>query len=441
MSFGIFRLSILVGVFVLMAGCGGSSSGSAGSGGSGGGGSNSTTVTVTFTSTGATPIAVATQIGSGSFTAATLSGNSLTFSLPSGTTNFAVAWVCPPINESVTSNPQMYTDENVVEASAQDGTSFTEFCPVPASTGSTGSTGTLTGSMDASAISGVNQVDVLAQNGTAQSSGFSYLPSGSFSFEAPAGSDRVIVLASNTSVQSYLSIYSLVAAKNFSSQAVPGALNGGNTVVLGSADTVAIEPITYIGVPSGFSAPTTIVTYSMGGGGAFLLANAATTEYPALPAGAMENGDYYYFSTYARGSSGEVLVDASSTSGGPISLTFPPARSYAGPAAAKWPSFDVTYTGFSGAAGVCDEVSMLWLTGSSAATGVSVEATANHLNGSTTVAIPDLSGLTGFMAAPASNTQVIWGTSILHLDSGCLQPASSNSTTKVVTNSGNYTTP
>lgn len=435
-SYGIIRLSILSGIFILIAGCGGSggSTGGNNGGNNSGGNNNSTTVTVAFTN--GTPTAVATKVGTGAFTAATLSNGSLTLSLPSDTTNFGVAYVCPPVTVIASSTYQR-TNQNIIEASTLDGTSFSWSCGAASSTGATG---TLTGSVDTSAISGVNYVDILAQNGAGQSDNPLNPPGGSFSFAAPTGTDRVEAVAYKLDQTSYGLVYSLVAAKNFSGVQVPGALNGGNTVVLSSADAVTLEPITYNGVPSGFSTPITLVEYSINNGG-FLISNGVTSAYPAVPAAARESGDYYYFSSYAQSSSGEVVVDTASTSGGPLSVTFPPAWTYAGPAAAKWLSFDIVYTGFSGTTGVCDDVSMNWMTSSTAYNVVSLTATGNYLNGSTTVAIPDLSGLPGFVAAPASGITASWGASILQETSSCLLPYPSNSTAKIVSSGGVYTAP
>jgi hypothetical protein len=184
MYLGMNRLSFLSVALLLMAGCGGSGGSTGGSGGGGGGGNNSTTVTVAFTS--GTPTAVATKIGSGSYTTVT-PASTVTLTLPSGTTNFGVAYVCPP----VTANNEVI-DEIIVEASTLDGTSFSLSC---SATLSTGATGTLTGSVDASAISGVNSVGIFAENGTSSSSGGPGGLSGSFSFAAPTGTDRVEVLA------------------------------------------------------------------------------------------------------------------------------------------------------------------------------------------------------------------------------------------------------
>jgi hypothetical protein len=438
MSFGMIRISLLGGALLLIAGCGGSSGGGSGSGGSGGnggngGGSNSTTVTFAIAGS---PTAVATRVGSGSFSAATLSNGSLSLSLPSGTTNFAVAYVCPPVTVNASQTYQR-TDQRVVEASTVDGTSYSVSCSTASSAGATG---TLTGSVDASAISGASYTSILAQNATWQSDNGLNDPSGSFSFAAPAGTDRVEVVAYKLDQTSYGLVYSMVAAKNFSSQAVPGALNGGNTVILGTADQATLEPITYNNVPSGYKAPTTLVEYLVNSGG-FLVSNGVTSEYPAVPQAAMQSGDHYYFSATAQGNLENVLVASTSTSGGPLSVTFPPAWTYAGPVAAKWLSFDMTYAGFSGMTGVCDEVSMNWMTTSTAYNLVTVDATGNYLSGSTALAVPDLSGLPGFVAAPVSDEMAAWGANVFQTTYPCLQAMPVNATMKAVSHSGFYTVP
>jgi len=417
----------------LIAGCGGSGGSTSGGGGGGGGNNNSTTVTITIIGS---PTAVATLVGSGTFTAATLSNGSLTLSLPSGTTNFGVAFVCPPVTVTASTTYQE-TNQNIIEASTLDGTTFSWSCPASSSSGATG---TLTGSVDTSAFSGASDVEILAQNGVSSSSGGPSGLSGSFSFAAPTGTDRVDVLAYELDQTSYGLVYSLIAAKNYSGVTVPGVLNGGNTVVLGSADAVTLEPITYNNVPSGFNAPITLVEYYFNSGG-FLISNGVTSAYPAVPAAAMESGDSYYFSAYAYGPSGDVYVDTNSTSNGPISFTFPPAWTYAGPTAAKWLSFDNNYTGFSGTTGVCDDVNMNWVTSPTVDHSVSFTVTGNYLNGSTTVAIPDLSGLSGFVAAPASGTEVGWGASVSQGTTTCLPPHPLNSTMKMVSTGGVYTVP
>jgi len=420
MNCGVIRLSVLGVALTSIAGCGGSSGGGSGTGGTGGGNNNSTTVT--YTINGGTPTAVATQIGSGSFTAATLNGGKLTLSLPSGTTNFAVAYVCPPLP----STEILETDEDVFEASSLDGVSFSGGCPSPV-TGS--ATGNLTGTIDSSAISGASSLYIYVQNGSALGGGTGGVPISNFQLEAPTGTDRVELAVYSSDPNLYPQSYSLLAAKKFSNQAVPGQLNGGNTVVLGAADETTLEPITYNNVPAGYSAPATSALFQMDGNNTLGITSPANSAYPALPAGAVESGDHYLLYSTARSTlepTEAVYAETNLTSAGPVSFTFPAAWSYAGPAAARWPSYDLSYTGFSGnKAGACNIVSMEWWAGSNVASVelisyVQVNASANYLNGSTTVAVPDLSGLSGFVAPPASGTSVSWGAVIYHGDYYCL---------------------
>ncbi|HET6169719.1 MAG TPA: hypothetical protein VFE01_06035, partial [Terracidiphilus sp.] len=188
MSCALIRVLISSGALLLVGGCGGSAGGGSGSGG---GGDSSTTVS--FTIRGATPSAVATKVGSGVFAAATLSSGVVTLSLPSGTTSFAVAFVCPAI--SLTSAGLQQTVENVFEATILDGTSFTESCQTGPSKPDTG---VLTGSVDASALSGAHILEVYAQSAQTGPIGLPFPvlgSSGSFSVAAPLGTDRVLVLA------------------------------------------------------------------------------------------------------------------------------------------------------------------------------------------------------------------------------------------------------
>ncbi|HUN85683.1 MAG TPA: hypothetical protein VMU48_14980 [Terracidiphilus sp.] len=427
---------IFSGTLLLVAGCGGGSVGGSGTGG----GDNSTTVT--FTITGGSPSAVAAKIGSGAFTAATLSSGKISLSLPSGTTTFAVAFVCP--STSLTEAGPQQTVENVVEATTLDGTSFTESCPILPGTQTSG---TLTGSVDASAISGANILEVYAQNAQNGPTEFP-LPvlgsSGSFSFAAPLGTDRVLVLAYDSVLSGDMeSLGNLVAAKNFSSQIVPGALNGGNTVILGAADATTPEPVTYTGVPSGYSPPTALASFEINGGGAILLGSAVTSTYPALPAGAVQSGDSYVFLAAAHNISNlgeQAQVITTLASAGPVSFSFPAAWTYPGPAAAAWPSFNLAYAGFAGKTGVTDAVDETWTTDASTIDMVVVIATANSLNGSTTLAVPDLSGLAGFPAAPASGSNVVW-TAVISQGSALSHAATGNGSTMLVSNAGSYVVP
>jgi hypothetical protein len=385
---------------------------------------------------------VATKVGSGVFAAATLSSGVVTLSLPSGTTSFAVAFVCPAI--SLTSAGLQQTVENVFEATILDGTSFTESCQTGPSKPDTG---VLTGSVDASALSGAHILEVYAQSAQTGPIGLPFPvlgSSGSFSVAAPLGTDRVLVLAYDSVVNGNMeTLGGLVAAKNFSSQSVPGALNGGNTVVFGAGDATTLEPVTYIGVPSGYSTPTILAGFELSGGGAVLLGTSDTNGYPAFPAGAVQSGDSYVFSAGARSISNpgeQVRVTTTSASAGPESFTFPAAWMYGGPAPAAWPSLNFAYAGFAGKTGVTDGVVESWKTGATMTNMVVVISTGNSLNGSTTLAVPDLSGLAGFLAAPTSGTNVVWTAEISQGNVPSVSGTREGST-MLVSNAGTYMAP
>lgn len=374
-----------------LAGCGGGSL----TGGGGGGGGNSTTVTVQFGGA-SMPAAVAASIGTGAFAAQTLTGGALTLTLPSGTSNYGLAYLCPA--------QSTLQDEFVFEASISDGTSLNVDCPSTAS-----QTGTLTGSLDASAIPGVTSFQFASQNGSSvYQDGEGGGSSTNFSLPAVTGNDRVLVMA-------YANQNSgPVAAKNFDNQTVPGALNGGNAVVFAASDETTPEAIAYNNVPSGFSTPASFAEFVMAGTtfSVFLSTN-ATTQYAALPASATENGDYYFvdgsaYATNATAGVSSAVLAATTTAGGPVSFSFPAPWSYGGPTPAALPSFTESYAGFSGSANVSQNAFLQWNPSSGVTDVISVEATAGFQNGSTTLAIPDLSSVTGFLPSPASGTQLEW---------------------------------
>lgn len=401
-------------------------------------------VTVTFT--GNTPTAAATQIGSGSFAAAALSGSSLTLSVPSGTTNFAVAYACPA--QTIQASPTFQlTSDYVVEATTGDGTSYSFFgCPYELSAGS--QTGTLTGSVDASAVPGASILQIDAYNGPNFSLGAAGTPVANFSFTAPAGSDQVDVLAYNQTFQGTELFLTLAGAKTFSGQAVPGALNGGSTVVMTAADATTPETITYNNVPSGFSAPNSQAVFETGGQDfGFALALGATSQYPALPAGIVQSGDFYVVEAQSDSGSGGGAVVALSTfaAGGPVSITFPAPWTYAGPTPAKLPTLDFTYNGFAGKAGVSDSAALYWFPSSTVQSEIWITASEKYQNGSTSLAFPDLSGLPGFLAAPTSGSRVSWSAYINQSSSGAfggiLEKIPANATMSEALNQGELVVP
>jgi hypothetical protein len=418
MSSTIARFSVCLGLMACLAGCGGSSNG--------GGGGNPTIVTYTFTD--AMPTAVATQIGSGAYTQASLQSGKLSISVPDGTTNYSVAWVCP--NSSI--SPNKYIQEEVYEKSTADGTSFTDGCYNP-----TPQTGLATLQVNAVAIPGATLVAVgdfppqTASNGTL-----------SFSGQMPAGTFDVAVVVFGAQGQ-------VLAVRILRSQTVPGALNGGNAVVFATSDETVSQAITYSNLPTGFSYPPPFILFETSGGAvvdvSLGLGSASTTpptQFSAMPAGAVESGDYYLISSSAYETAlPDELVAAEQfvTSSDAVTLAFPAPWIYSGPSAAALPTFNFSYTGFAGMPGVSQFVLLQWEAGTTSSNLISVYATENYQNGATAITIPDLSGLTGFTASAPSGTSIFWSAGVEQNSVAGSTPPKGN--VQSVQNNGTYTEP
>ena len=428
-------------ICLAVSGCGGGggTTGGGGGGGGNGGGSGSTPTTVTVSFAG-TPTALATQIGSGAFTAATLTSGTLTLNIPSGTTNFAVVYICPDGG---------YIQQIVLEASTLDGTSYSAlYCASTA----TLPTGTLTGSGDVSAIAGAGYLGVTADSGSGYSEGFLLTVTGEpepISVALPSGTDRVLVTGANLANPVYFgSEENVLAVRNFEGVTIPGTLNGGNTVTLGAADEVTMQPITYKNLPNGFPAPTTAADYEWSDGGDLLLSNDATTQYPAIPAAAGESGDYYSFGAVTEMSTGGAGAEAgvseaiNTTANGPVTFTFPAPWTYAGPTPSAQPVFNMANSGITGKTGVMDFFTLAWNFSAAGQTTSEVFATANYLNGSTSLSFPTLTGLSGFSFRAAFR----WVGGLVRANveqstAASLQPLGPNGTIVNVENGGSFTVP
>ena len=439
MSSGVFRLSNLAFLFGLVAGCGSNYSGS-GTSNSGG-----TTVNVAFAPV--TPSVAAVQVGSGAYQAEALTSGGLSFSLPSGTTTFAVAYVCNPLPQTVGVQQYATTLETVVEASTADGTSATLWCPytlqgdTQANPG--GQTGALTVNVNATGIPSASSLLVVAINGAQATQQLFASVNASGSFGAPIGTDRVEVFALDSSGD-------VVAARNVSSQTVPGSLNGGTAILLGAADQTTSQSITYNNVPSQFRSLGVSAWFNLGPSGILIGSFKTQYQYPALPAGATENGDFYTWvasDVLNLSFSESVSVTVNSTSAGPMTFNFPAPWSYSGPTPAVRPTFDFSsYAGFSGKSGNVYGASLFWTDGTNGAIGtsqysVSVSASANYLNGATSITIPNLSSLHGFLPTPPTGADVTWGAQISQSSSSVLSVTQPNSTSSAAGNQGDYLEP
>ena len=219
-----------VGLTAGLAGCGGSTSTVSGTP------PGNTSVSYNFT--GGTPTAAAVQVGAGSFAAATLQSGALSVTIPDGTTNYSVAYVCPPIpgfGNTVTS-------EFVIQASTADGTSFNVSCQ-----GSTATTGALTGSVDATAIPGAANVQIRGNLGYGTAVGAS---NGLFNVSLPTGTNDVALIVMDGSPQP-----NVLAVKILRSQTVPGAVNNGTVVTFQASDLTTSQPLSVTNVPAGFVMP------------------------------------------------------------------------------------------------------------------------------------------------------------------------------------------
>jgi len=401
-----------------LAGCGASVKG----GSSGGGGT-----IVTYTFTGPAPTAVATQIGSGAYAQATLTSGNLTISVPSGETNFSVAYLCP----SPTINPYIY-QEYINQASILDGTSFTRTCPPGPLLG-----GLATVQVNASAIPGAEGIYVTYQGGG---------PGDTLNFSGDLAVGTYDVPVYVTGAEGP---YVALAARILRDQTIPGALNGGAPVVFTTADETVPQTITYNNLPNGYSLVTRQVIYYTAGGAQVSLDQneAPLTQYLAMPSGAYQSGDYYHFTvgSYDAASGGSESIEEYASSPGPQSFTFPAPWSYAGPTPAALPTFNFAYAGFSGMPNVVEEAAIAWtqgqftIQGAFAFDGITMTATANYQNGSTAVRIPDLSNVKGFLAPAASGTSVVWSATVDQGDPFLTSPPSG--IMQSVSFSGSYTEP
>ena len=370
-----------------LAGCGGSS----GTGPSTG----PTSTTVVYTFQGEAPSAVAVQIGAGSYTAATLASGQLSLSIPNGTTNYAIAYVCP----QAAGLGDLITAEFVIEASTADGNSFTTSCNE-----ASGTTGSATGSVNTSAIAGVANVLIRGSQGY----GASVAASGNFSVNLPTGSNDVALLAVDSSGN-------VRAVKILRAQTVPGALNSGQTISFQASDQPTMQTMNILNVPSGFSAPAASVDYVTSGGTSFVLNGNATTQYPVIPAASVASGDFYSFQANASDTgthSTSVGVMQNSTGGGEATLSLPMPWSYTGPTPATLPTFNYSYSGFSGMPTVAQQAEIEWIPSTNALYSLTVIATGNYQAGSKSIAIPDLSSVTGFLPSASSGADIYWVASV-----------------------------
>ncbi len=281
-------------------------------------------------------------------------------------------------------------------------------------------TTSVTLSVDASAIPNAQQVEVLSSLG----GGFSYANTGSIPLSLASGTSDFLVSALDAH-------QNVLAIRRLHSQTIPGSLNGGQPVVLTTSDETTVEPVTFQNAPAN-SSPSPYPFFFTASGLGFSVMDQGTNYHPlnayqGMPADVMESGDYYQIigaaslpinGSFTEGSS--VLSTITTPTTGPVSITLPQPLPAADAnnlsfTANTLPTFNLAYGGFSD-----PSLTYLAYTGQIAWTQesssnvpqadflINVYATASYMNGATTLPIPDLSSIPGFVAAPGSGAQLNW---------------------------------
>jgi hypothetical protein len=385
--------SLLVASALGASGCGGGSSVPPSTG---------TTITATFK--GATPAAVAEQIGTGAWTAASLQGGQLTLTIPQGESRYAIAYVCPV-------NFLGSEFESVIEATTQDPVPR-GFCLSGTSASLPPAKGAVTGSVDASAIPGASSVLIYGLLGEGSVPGVT----GTFNIQMLPGLVDIAFVAVDTSRR-------VVAVKILRSQTVPGAANGGQTVVLAATDETAYQTISVTNVLPGFTGAEPATVYETEKGTFFPVipisfSGPPVSHYAVVPATEAQASDKYRFSvsdirTQPSGCTQQVgtqyaSITSSSASASTVTLPLPAPLAYSQPPLDLFPSFDVSYTGFS----ANDSVEIGWSPTAGSVSNLTVTATAAYQNGAAALAVPDLTSLAGFLAAPSSGDIVSWSVTL-----------------------------
>lgn len=382
----------------LLAGCG-----------SGGGtmANSGATVTASFTGT-VMPTAIAYQAGTtGSFQTLTLSGSTASFTLPSGTTSYGFAYMCPTY-EPVPPFTETVAAESVVQANTSDTTSLTFAC------GSSG--GNVNVTFDYSAIPGATTAELYTATSSEQIIG----PAKGYGSVSgvPIGTSDValVVMAGNGAIAVQIQRGVNVTASTPTIAFPP----------MTTADMLGSAPLTLQNIPSlattgGFYFADIRGVYTTAGGLSIPLptpftqtaASSIQTTYPTVPATQAEPGDFYLLtgsSMLSPQSIQFVGVDASTTTPTSVSLTLPPSATLTTPTAAAYPTFNVNVGGFTvtGAGLDTSEICYLSAAGSTKTYCISTYVTKSWLGSNTTFTVPDLSQLTGFAPAPVSGISESW---------------------------------
>ena len=363
-------------------------------GGSMNSGARGTTVTASFAG-GMMPSAVAYQVGTtGRFQTLALSGSSVSFTLPEGTSAYGFAYICPTF---VAVNA--FSNESIIQATTTDTTSLSLSCP--------SLSGNISATFDVSAIPGATKTRLCEgywsdeMSGTSGVQGLLGVPTGKFDVAL------VAVSANNTA----LGIQ------------IQRGVNVGSTSIafppMTAADELGSAPASITNVPPGATAGFNTTYQTSGGLSAILPVSYTTgvpqTTYPTVPSSQSQSGDFYLinagatFPDYPFSLSGSPLATVSSNTASavtvalPSPLTSPPTA----PTAAAFPTFNAIASGFTVAGAVVNSSWTQFQT-SSTVYNTYTYVTQTWLGANTTFTVPDLSTLTGFAPAPPSGGREFW---------------------------------
>jgi len=362
-------------------------------GGTTGGEVTGTTVTASFA--GATmPSAVAYQVGtSGQFQELALSGSSVSFTLPTGTSAYGFAYICPTF---VAGNA--YSNESIIQATTADTTALSLACP--------SLSGNISATFDVSAIPGATQTLLCESYWASQmfgTSGVQYLlgvPTGKF--------DVALVAMGANNAALGVQIQRGVNVTSATSIAFPP---------MTAADELGSAPASITNVPSGATAGFE-TTYQTSGGLSAILPVSYTTglpqsTYPTVPSSQSQSGDFYLIQAgaiLANGQlpSGSPTALVSSNTASAVTAALPsPLSSLTTPVAAAFPTFDANDSGFT-VAGTVVFSSWTQFQTSSTVYNTYTYVTQTWLGANTTFTVPDLSTLAGFAPAPPSGGLEFW---------------------------------
>lgn len=364
-------------------------------GGSTNGSAGGTTVTASFASW-PMPRAVAYQVGTtGRFQKLALSGSSVSFTLPVGTSAYGFAYICPTF---VAVNA--YSNESIIQATTTDTTSLSLSCP--------SLSGNISATFDVSGIPGATKTRLCEgywsdeMSGTSGVQGLLGVPTGKFDVAL------VAVSANNTALG--IQIQRGVNVTGSTSIAFPP---------MTAADELGSAPASITNVPSGATAGFNTTYQTSGGLSAILPVSYTTgvpqTTYPTVPSSQSQSGDFYLihavasFPNYPFLPSGAPRATVSSDTASAVTAALPSPLSSppTAPTAAAFPTFNAIASGFT-ATGTVVNSSWTQFQTSSTVYNTYTYVTQTWLGANTTFTVPDLSTLTGFAPAPPSGVREFW---------------------------------